>query len=203
MNEVVFATISQLPSAGLLLGTDEIEIQRGGNGYKSNVATIGDFVITLIDLEAILNYVKTNLDVLDLQNYSNFTPVDGAILEYSTTNNKFTSTPRTRNQVLNNSTATITWNRLLGHNAEIILTRDIELIMDNFIPGTYQLTITQDNTGGHAFSMRSNTHPIKWANGVAPVVSATANASDTYTFLVPPSNLDIRGVPQFNFTESE
>lgn len=199
MNEVVFITINQMEPANTLVGSDLLEIERENNGYKASIADVGAFAMSLLDLDSILQYIKTNLDVLDLQNYSSFTPTDGTILEYSIANNKFLPTPKTLAQVLDNSTPVVAWNSTLGHNAEITITQDTEVILDNFIPGTYQLTINQDSVGGHIFTMSSNTHTLKWANGLAPNISPAADASDTYTFLVPPSNTDIRGVPQFNF----
>lgn len=218
MKSTIFSTINGLSSlpVGGLVGTDVIETEREGLSYKADMTTLGAYLNTLIDLNAIvqyvldnidltpdlaaiLQYVKENLDVVDLQNYTELNPLENVVVEYNSITNKFIPSPLGLNQILP-GTAVVYWNRELGHNAEILLTQNTEVVLDDFIPGTYQLTVNQNGTGNNVLTISSNTHPILWANGIVPANTLTANASDTYTFIVPPSNSDIRGVPQYSFS---
>jgi hypothetical protein len=253
MNSTIFTTISGLPPLPIegLVGTDKLEVEREGSSYGVNLSILGIYLNTLLDLNAILQYVLDNinldpdlplileyvldninlepdlplilqyvldninlnpdlaiilqyvvdnLDVIDLQNFVDLDAAANVVIEYNPTNKRFIPSPRALSQQLANGLPNITWDRLLGHNAEILLTQDIELTLDNFIPGTYQLSITQDTVGNHTLDIVSNTHPILWSEGTWPTLSTAPNSKDTLTFLVPPSNSDIRGVGQFNFS---
>lgn len=200
MNNAIFSTIDGLtPLTGPLINDDKFEIQRENDSFYTTIEQLADYVSTLQDLNQILQYVEDNLDLFQLGSYDTFIKEDGAMFEYSSSSDSIIVSPKSQAQILDNSTPVVIWDRTLGHNAEITIEQDTEVVMDNFVPGTYQITINQDSVGGHTFIMSSSTHNIKWANGVIPDISPAADATDTYTFLVPPSNLDVRGVPQFNF----
>lgn len=107
-----------------------------------------------------------------------FTSADGSTM--FTIDLQVVNNPTYGSQVLTDA-ANISWDMDLGEVAKVTIT-DNRTIGNptNLKIGTYVLFVIQDGVGGHTLSFDTD---FKWKGGIAPTLTATANAVDILTFV--------------------
>ena len=149
------------PLADTFTLADPADLTKAVRIDAGNITTATTRVLTVPDADATIAGLSVAQEFSATQNFDATTLTDAASISWDASANQVTS-------------VTITASRAMAAPT-------------NMVDGAvYVLTVIQDGTGGYAMSWNG---VFKFAGATAPVVTATANARDTFVFVSDGTNM--------------